>query len=126
VKRNRRTIIKKIAAWTPAVTAAVLTGLLMLSGAAGAHEGMEHFRGTVVSVGENLLRLTTTKGTAVEVRLDPNTRYSRAKQRVTLSDVEAGSRVVVHAMKMNGALVAHEVSIGVKKPIAAPAKKTGK
>ena len=119
MKTHPRTITKGLAAAGLALAVALTTLIVPVN----AHEGMEHITGTVVSVAENVLSVKTTKGTTVEVRLDAKTDYAQGKERVRLSDVKPGSRVVVHAMKINGALVAHEVSIGVNKPVAAPAKK---
>jgi hypothetical protein len=125
MKQNLRTITKSIAAWGLALTI-VLAGLNILAGTAGAHEGMEHITGTVLSVGENSLSVKTTKGATVEVRVDTKTEYVHGKEPAKLSDVKTGSRVVVHAMKMNGAMVAHQINIGVNTSTSTPAKKTGK
>ncbi|MCU1235653.1 MAG: hypothetical protein JWP63_3620 [Candidatus Solibacter sp.] len=125
MKKNLRTITKSIAAWSFALTV-ILAGCNILAPTARAHEGMEHITGTVISVGENSLSVKTTKGTTVEVRLDAKTEYVHGKEPAKLSDVKTGSRVVVHAMKMNGTMVSHQINIGVNTSTSTPAKKTGK
>jgi mono/diheme cytochrome c family protein len=125
MKQNLHTITKAIAAWAVALTV-ILAGVNILATTAGAHEGMEHITGIVTSTSENSLSVKTTKGATVEVRLDAKTQYAQGKQPAKLSDIKTGTRVVVHAMKMNGALVAHEVSIGVNKSVTTPTKKAAK
>src|SRR3981189_80252 len=77
-----------------------------------AHEGMEHIIGTVTSVGSNTLTINTTKGKTVKVSVDAKTEYARGKAAVKMADLKEGDRVVVHAMDMNGSMVAREVIIG--------------
>jgi hypothetical protein len=124
-KQHLYAAARALAAWGAAL-AVVLASLTVSVMTASAHEGMEHIIGTVVSVSDNTLSVKTTKGTTVEVRLDAKTEYALGKERAKLGDVKPGSRVVVHAMKMNGAFVAHEVSIGANKPAAPPTKKEQK
>ena len=122
MKEHLHTITKALGASGVAL-AVVLIALSTFATPACAHEGMEHITGTVVSVGENTLSVKTTKGATVEIRLDANTQYVQGKDRVTLSDLKPGSRVVVHATKTNGTFIAHEVSIGVSKPLSPAASK---
>lgn len=87
-------------------------GSLNLTSPASAHGGLEHLTGTVTNVGDNLLAVQTTKGKTVQVHVDAKTEYVRGKQAAKIADLKTGDRVVVHAMEMNGSLVAHEVNIG--------------
>ena len=125
MKQSLHTITKAIAPGALSLTV-ILAGLGIAAINAEAHEGMEHITGTVVSASDNALSVKTTKGTTVEVRLDSKTVYVQGKQPATLSDIKAGTRVVVHATKTNGALVAREVSIGINNPATPPAKKAAK
>src|SRR5947209_509402 len=74
----------------------ILVCLNILAIQARAHEGMEHIAGTVLSIGDNILRVKTTKGTTVEVHVDAKTEYAQGKQRAQLSDLKTGNRVVIH------------------------------
>ena len=51
------------------------------------------------------------------------TEYARGKTAAKFSDLKAGDRVVVHAMEMKGAMVAHEVKIAAAKATSKKAKK---
>ena len=114
MKHNLRTITKTLAAWSLALTVA-LAGVTALAPAARAHEGMEHITGTVVTVGDNTLSIKDTKGKTVDVHVDAKTEYALRKTAAKFTDLKAGDRVVVHAMEMNGSMVAHEVNIGTAK-----------
>ena len=99
--------------WPARIFALVLAiGSLNLTSPASAHGGLEHIAGTVTNVRDNILAVKTTKGKTVQVHVDAKTEYVRGKQASKIADLNAGDRVVVHAMEMNGSLVAHEVNIG--------------
>lgn len=118
-------IIRRWPAWIPALVLAI--GSVHLPTRALAHGGLEHITGTVTKVGDNILAVKTTKGKTVQVHVDGKTEYVRGKQAAKISDLNAGDRVVVHAMEMNGSLVAHEVNIGSNARTAkTTAKKTKK
>ena len=90
-----------------------------------AHEGMEHIIGTVTNVESSIVTINTTKGKTVKVSVDAKTEYARGKAVVKMADLKEGDRVVVHAMKMNGSMVAHEVIIGANTKLAkAKARRT--
>ena len=93
-------------------TALLIVGLNLLAPAASAHGAMEHVTGTLVRVGNDVLSVKTTKGATVEVHLDAQTEYVRASQPAKKSELKPGDRVVIHAAKKNGVLVAHEVKLG--------------
>ena len=101
-------IIRRWPACIPALVLAI--GSLHVPTRALAHGGLEHITGTVTNVGDNILAVKTTKGKTVQIHVDGKTEYVRGKQAAKISDLNAGDRVVVHAMEMNGSLVAHEVN----------------
>ena len=86
-----------------------------------AHGGMEHITGTITNMSDKVITVKTTNGKIVQVHLDATTEYSRGKAAAAIVNLREGDRVVVHAMEMNGSLVAHQVKIGVdtKSPVAA-------
>ena len=104
------TTINRSRAWILAIVLALATFNITIP--AVAHEGMEHITGTVTSVGDNTLTVKTTKGKTVKVSVDAKTEYARGKAVAKMADLKEGDRVVVHAMEMNGSMVAHEVNIG--------------
>jgi len=122
MKRPLHTVTKALAIYGTVLTL-ILATFTLSAPPASAHEGMEHITGTVVSVAENTLTMKTTKGATVEVHLDTKTEYAQGKQRAKIADLTPGTRVVVHAMKMNSKMVAHQVSIGVSKSTTQTAKK---
>ena len=93
-------------------TALFIAAINLLAPAAQAHGTMEHVTGTVVQVTGDVVSVKTTKGAAVDVHLDMQTAYVRGSEKVKKSDLKAGDRVVIHAAKKNGVLVAHEVRLG--------------
>jgi hypothetical protein len=93
---------------------------------ASAHGGLEHIAGTVTNVGDHILAVKTTKGKIIQVHVDAKTEYVRGKQTTKIADLNKGDRVVVHAMEMNGSLVAHEVNIGANTKIAKTTAKKAK
>ena len=102
------TMIPRSRAWI--LTLVLAIGSLNLPTRALAHGGLEHITGTVTNVGDNILAVKTTTGKTVQIHVDGKTEYVRGKQAAKISDLNAGDRVVIHAMEMNGSLVAHEVN----------------
>ena len=93
-------------------TALFIAGLNLFACVANAHGAMEHVTGTLVRVGPNAVFVKTAQEATVEVHLDAQTEYVRANQPVKNSELKPGDRVVIHAAKKNGVLVAHEVKVG--------------
>ena len=91
-----------------------------------AHGGMEHITGTVTNIADNVLTVTTTKGKTVKVIVDKKTEYARGKTTAKIANLKEGDRVVVHAMEMNGSMVAHEVNIGANDETVKTTAKTTK
>ncbi len=84
----------------------------MLATLAIAHGGLEHVTGTVASVSDTSITVTTIAGKSVEVTLDTKTTYSKSNQAIQRADVKVGDRVVIHAEKSGAKLIAHTVQIG--------------
>ncbi len=112
-------VVRWSRAWIFAL--AIVIGSLIGTVPAFAHGGMEHITGTITSIGDKVMTVKTTKAAIVQVHLDAKTEYSRGKAAAAIANLREGDRVVVHAMKMNGTLVAHQVKLGVdtKSPAAA-------
>jgi hypothetical protein len=47
------------------------------------------------------------------VQVDASTKYTQMNKPVTMQDLKAGDRVVIHASKKEGKLVAAEVTVGM-------------
>ncbi len=95
---------------------------LALSGLAFAHGDAPHIQGTVVSASDTTLVIKTKEGKTETLMLDASTKVMRGKARMTLQDVKAGTRVVVHSMKHGDRLMASEIDL----PSAAAAKAAAK
>jgi hypothetical protein len=80
---------------------------------ATAHGGEVHVIGTVTKISETAVTVKTTAEKIVEVGFDEKTSYMRAKQPILRSSINAGDRIVIHALKVKEKLVAHTVEIGV-------------
>jgi hypothetical protein len=84
--------------------------VLALVSAAWAHNGMDHVIGIVSKLTDTAITVVQEKDhTPVEVVTTKDTVYERAKVPAHRADLKVGDRVVIHAMKMNGQLQAHEV-----------------
>ena len=86
--------------------------LLLLSEAAFAHGNEKHVIGTVKSVTDHSITVTTADGKTQEVRVTEATLFERGGHSATLRDLKPGDRVVIHAVTKNGILEAHTVKIG--------------
>ena len=69
--------------------------------------------GTVVSTAEHSITVKTKDGKMQTVEVDASTKYTQMNKPVTMQDVKAGDRVVIHAAKKEGKLVATEVTVGM-------------
>ena len=105
--------------------ALLIAGLMVIVPVASAHGNMEHVTGTVVKVNNDVVSVKTSKAT-VDVHLDAQTGFVRGNQQVQKSELKAGDRVVIHAAKKNGVLVAHEVKLGSAAQAAATKSKRAK
>jgi Cu/Ag efflux protein CusF len=109
------------------LTSILAAACLALSPAAGiAHGGLEHIMGTVSKVSASSLTVATTAGKSVEIALDEKTTYFRMDQPITRTGIKVGDRVVIHAAKNGGRLVAHTIKAGTaaadqRRPAKGPA-----
>ena len=84
-----------------------------------AHGGLEHIHGTIASISDQSVTVSTTTGKTVEVLLDAQTTYAKAEKAIQKSDLKVGDRVVIHAAEKGTTLTARTVEVGTpvsKKP----------
>jgi hypothetical protein len=96
------------------VFATLFTLVLMVS-SAYAHNGMEHVMGTVASITDNSITVTTTDGKTQTVAATADTKYSKKDAAIALKDLKVGDHVVIHATKKDGKLIAATVQVGMGK-----------
>lgn len=87
-------------------------GILPLAHPAWAHGGQEHIMGTVVTIDDKSITVTTKGDKEISVQLDPSTKFEKGGTAATAKDVAAGARVVVHAKKGDSGLTAVLVKVG--------------
>ena len=80
--------------------ATFFTIVLMVS-SAYAHNGMEHVMGTVASITDNSITVTTTDGKSQTVTTTGDTKYTKMDAAIALKDIKVGDHVVIHASKKN-------------------------
>jgi hypothetical protein len=89
---------------------AILIVLAFVATAAPAHNGMDHVIGIVSKLTETTITVAQQKDhTPVEVMTTKDTIYERGNIPAHRADLKLGDRVVIHAVKVNGRLQAHEV-----------------
>lgn len=95
-----------------------LVAALAIPGSALAHEGHAHkVMGTVSTLHENHLEVTTTDGKTSTITLNEKTKILRGKAKVKIDDIKPGERVVVTATETKGkdgkaTMIATEVRLG--------------
>lgn len=89
--------------------------LLLMVSSAYAHNGMEHVMGTVASITDNSITVTTTDGKTQTVTATGDTKYSKKDAAIALKDIKVGDHVVIHATKKEGKLIAATVQVGMGK-----------
>jgi Cu/Ag efflux protein CusF len=99
-------------------SAALLLAVLSLSLFAFAHGDLEHVIGTVVKIDGKAVSVKVADGSIKVVQLDDQTHILKAGVDAKASDIQVGSRVVIHARKHEDSLQAVEVKIGVTTPAA--------
>ncbi|MFT4111326.1 DUF5666 domain-containing protein [Silvibacterium sp.] len=70
---------------------------------------MIHVIGVITTLTDKSVTVKTTDNKSVAVVLADTTTYEKNKTAAARSDLKVGDRVVIHAMKMSGALQAHTV-----------------
>jgi Domain of unknown function (DUF5666) len=96
------------------ILATLFTLVLMVS-IAYAHNGMEHVMGTVASITDSSITVTTTDGKTQTVTATADTKYSKMDAAIALTDIKVGDHVVIHASKKNDKLIAATVQVGMGK-----------
>src|SRR5437588_405034 len=94
--------------------AALFTLVLMVS-SAYAHNGVEHVMGTVASITDNSITVTTTDGKSQNLTTTADTKYTKMDAAIALKDIKVGDHVVIHASKKNDKLIAATVQVGMGK-----------
>jgi ribosomal protein S1 len=89
--------------------------LVLMVSSAYAHNGMEHVMGTVASITDNSITVTTTDGKSQAVMTTADTKYTKKDAAIALKDVKVGDHVVIHATKKDGKLIAATVQVGMGK-----------
>jgi ribosomal protein S17 len=95
------------------LTTTFFTLVLMVS-SAYAHNGMEHVMGTVASITDNSITVTTTDGKTQTVTTTADTKYNKMDAVIALNDIKVGDHVVIHATKKDNKLVAATVKVGME------------
>lgn len=94
---------------------ATLFTLVLTASSAYPHNGMEHVMGTVASITDNSITVTTTDGKAQTVTTTADTKYSKMNAAIVLKDIKVGDHVVIHATKKDNKLIAATVQVGMGK-----------
>ena len=89
-----------------------------MAATAWAHNGMEHVMGVVAAITSTSLDVKGANGKLITVMTDSKTMWMKGKEMATAKDIHTGDRVVIHAKKVDGKMVAAEVELGESKPAA--------
>lgn len=92
---------------------ATLFTLALMVSAAYAHNGMEHVMGTVASMTDNSITVTTKTGKAQTVLINADTKFMRMNAAIAMKDIKVGDKVVIHATEKDEKLTAAIVQIGM-------------
>lgn len=90
-----------------------VVAMLAASAPAFAHGNETHVMGVVKSVNGDKVTVTTSKGD-ITVALDSKTTITRGDETATRDDLKVGERVVIHAKKEKGELIATAVKLAPK------------
>jgi preprotein translocase subunit YajC len=71
--------------------------------------------GTVTKIAQNSITVETSAKATVEVKIVPETKFTKNGASAYIKDLQIGDRVVIHAKKVKDQLVAHTVQIGAAK-----------
>lgn len=97
------------------ITIIRLAAFLIAATFAFAHGNLEHVTGTVAKISPDSVTVTTVAGKTLEVALGGKTTYSKAQHTIQKTAIQVGDRVVIHAEKEDGKLIAHTVVVGMAK-----------
>jgi hypothetical protein len=87
--------------------------LVLMVSSAYAHNGMEHVMGTVASITDDSITVTTNDGKTETVAATAETKYSKMDVAIALKDIKVGDHVVIHATKKDNKLIAATVQVGM-------------
>lgn len=109
-------------------TSFITAALLVFGATAVAHEGEDHgagdkVKGTIKSLSDKALVITTTEGKDVTLDVMEMTKFERGGKATTAADVSVGEKVVVTAMK--GDSGAHAMLVKLGKKVAAKSAPMG-
>jgi len=93
---------------------ATLFALVLMVSSAYAHNGMEHVMGTVASITDSSITVTTTDGKTQTVTATADTKYSKMDTAIALKEIKVGDHVVIHATKKDNKLIAATVKVGME------------
>jgi hypothetical protein len=94
----------------------MLLSIALVASSVFAHGDEQHVIGTVTKVSQSSVTVQTPTNASVEVMITSDTKFTKGSASGTLTDLQVGDRVVIHAMTMKGGmLMAHTVQIGVAK-----------
>ena len=101
------------------IVAVVAACALLVPFTALAHEGHLHkVMGTLSSVEGNHLMLKTTDGKSVMVMVDAKTKVTQGKEKLTVSQLKVGDRIVAEGMEEKSMIMATTVQVGAAPPAA--------
>jgi hypothetical protein len=94
---------------------AIAAALILVAGStASAHE--HKVLGTVTMAASDHVMMTTPDGKAVTVKVTPDTKVTRGKDAVKISDIKEGTRIVVTTESDSDPFTAKLIEVGVTKP----------
>lgn len=92
--------------------------LVTVSLLAHAHGGMVHVMGTATALTEKSVTVQTTDQKIVQIALTESTTYQSGSQPSARRDLQVGDRVVIHAVRTDDSLQAHEVRFTHGTPVS--------
>jgi len=87
---------------------------ILLTAVCFAHGGMEHVLGTITAISAEAITVKTASGEIKTVKIVASTKITRGENAIALTDLHAGDRVAIHALKHGDVLMASEIKAGVK------------
>ena len=101
------------------VTIAMFT-VMLIAPVAHAHEGHAHkVMGTVSSIDGKNIMVKTTDGKTVTVMLDGKTKITQGKNKVDVSAMKVGERLVAEGPEKNSVMTATTIRLGEATPATA-------
>ena len=98
--------------------AALVAVALVLPAAAWAHEGHAHkILGTITAINENRVEMKTPEGKMVTVTVNAKTTYARGKQKVDVTALKVGGRIVAEVASEKD-MIATSITLPAAVPVA--------